>query len=181
MPLRGLALSALSALASTLVTSAGCKASSDPPPAGEARPAAPVDLSGPCPALSVTVDGVPLTGLSHGQAVTLVNAGQTTQLVNLFDHDQATCEEALAGRHPLRAGEHYVKAFHSAAPGVGIETHTQLEGTLTLDRMATKVGEPVEICVRRPVVFTPGGGAYEGKLVSIVGKFAGAWCGSNRR
>ncbi|MDX2090960.1 MAG: hypothetical protein SFX73_24080 [Kofleriaceae bacterium] len=133
--------------------------------------------SGACPALAVTVEGSPLSGLVHGQAVTMENAGYTTHMVNIYNHDKATCEEALSGRHNVQKDEIFVKAFHGAAPGVGIDAYTHLEGTLTLDKPPGAVGAPVEICVRAPITFTPNAGAFAGKKVTIVGRFSGAFCG----
>ncbi|MBL9015246.1 MAG: hypothetical protein JNL83_13770 [Myxococcales bacterium] len=156
---------------------AGDKAAGDKP-AGD-KPA--VDLSGPCPALKITVDGAPLEAAWVGQGVTMVSGSYTTQMVRLYNHDKATCEEALSGRHNVQDNEISVRAWHGAAPGVGIDAYTHVQGTLTLDKVTDKVGEDLVICVRAPVEFTPNAGAYSGKKVSIVGTFTGKYCGVNKQ
>ena len=110
----------------------------------------------------------------------MVSGSYTTHMINLYNHDKATCEEALTGRHTVQEGEVYAKAFHGAAPGVGIDVYTHVEGTLTLDKVTETPGEPVTICVRQPVVFTPNAGQFTGKKVSIVGTFTGTFCGVNK-
>jgi hypothetical protein len=150
----------------------------DPAPQGQAEAKAKAkDEAAGCPALAITVDGKPLSGSFRGVAVTAENAGYKTQLIHLYDHDKFACEEELKGRHTPVDNEVFVKAFHGAYPGVGIGAYTHLEGKLTLDRPPGKVGEPLEICVREPVQFTPNAGSFSGKKVSIVGKFAGKYCG----
>jgi hypothetical protein len=137
-------------------------------------------VSTACPALSVTVDGSPIVGLGYGQGLTLMNAGYTTHMVQLFNHDRTTCEDTLALRHADEPDEINVRAWHGAAPGVGIHAFTQIEGTITLDKQTDKVGEPLVICVREPISFTPNAGAYSGKKVTIVGTFTGTFCGVNK-
>jgi hypothetical protein len=141
-----------------------------------AKPTAKAD-DGACPVLTVMVDGKPVEGKFTGQAVTAENSGYQTQMVELYNHDKYTCDEALKGRHTPVENEVYVKAFHGVYPGVGIDAYTHLEGKLTLDKPPAKVGEPLEICVRKPIEFTPNAGAFNGKKVSIVGKFSGVYCG----
>ncbi|MBL0218769.1 MAG: hypothetical protein IPQ07_33445 [Myxococcales bacterium] len=161
--------------------------SADPAPGSATAPVAaapaappPVDPNTPCPALAVTVDGTPLSGLVHGKGVTMVSGSYTTHMVQLFNHDKSTCEEIVSGRRSSQPDEIAVKAFHGASPGVGIDVFTQVQGPLTLDKPADKVGEPLEICVRQPITFTPNAGVYNGKKVSIVGKFTGTFCGVNK-
>jgi len=138
-----------------------------------------VDPNAPCPELAVTVDGAALPGLVHGTGVTMVSGSYTTHMVQLFNHDKSTCEEIVSGRRNVQPDEIVVKAFHGAAPGVGIDVYTHVQGTITLDKGTDKVGEPLEICVRQPVTFTPNAGTYTGKKVAIVGKFSGKFCGVN--
>ncbi|MBA3453687.1 MAG: hypothetical protein H0T42_11400 [Deltaproteobacteria bacterium] len=133
-----------------------------------------------CPPLSVTLDGAPIAGLGHGKGVTLMNAGYTTHMVQLYNHDKTTCEDTLALRHTQEEGEINVRAWHGAAPGVGIDAFTQVEGKITLDRTPEKVGDDLDICVREPISFTPNAGTYSGKKVAIVGKFSGVFCGVNK-
>jgi hypothetical protein len=148
---------------------------------GEAPAAKPkVDTSGPCGPLAVLADGAPIEGLVHGTAVIMENAGYRTAMIQLFNHDKATCEEALSGRRSVQENEINVRAWHGAAPGVGIDAFTQIEGTITLDKPTETVGETMQICVRAPVVFTPNAGAYSGKKVSIAGTFAAKFCGVNK-
>ena len=137
------------------------------------------DLSGPCPALAVTVEGAPLEGLVHGHAVTMVNGSYTTHVVQLFNHDKSTCEEMLSGRRSVHDGEVTVRAFHGEMPGVGVDSYTHVAGTLTLDKPTDKVGEPMQICVRTPIEFTPTAGDFKGKKVTVVGTFTAKFCGSN--
>jgi len=158
----------------------GSAAGADPATAGTAKAPA-VDLKAPCPALSVTVDGAELPGLVHGLGVTMVSGSYTTHMVQLFNHDKSTCEEIVSGRRNSQPDEIVVKAFHGAAPGVGIDVFTQVEGTLTVDKATETVGEPLEICVRAPVTFTPNAGTYTGKKVAIVGTFTGKFCGVNKQ
>jgi len=148
--------------------------------AGESAAVPAVDPNAPCPELAVTADGAALTGLTHGMGVTMVSGSYTTHMVHLFNHDKSTCEEIVSGRRNTQEGELNVRAWHGAAPGVGIDVFTQIEGTITLDKGTEKVGEPLEICVRKPITFTPNAGAYNGKKVTIVGKFTGAFCGVNK-
>lgn len=138
-------------------------------------------LTGPCPALAVTADGAPVEGLTHGHAVTMVSGSYTTHMIQLFNHDKSTCEEMLSGRRSVHDGEINVRAFHGQMPGVGIDAYTHVEGTLTLDAKTETVGEPLQICVRAPVTFTPNAGDFKGKQVSIVGTFAAKFCGVNKQ
>lgn len=145
---------------------------------GTAEPA--INPNAPCPELAITADGAAITGLVHGKGVTMVSGAYVTQMVHLFNHDKSTCEELVSGQRNTHLGEINVRAFHGDRPGVGIDEFTQVEGALTLDKAAKAVGEPLEICVRKPVTFTPNAGSYIGKKVTIVGKFAGAFCGVNK-
>ncbi len=147
-------------------------------PAPEAAPK--IDTTGPCGPLTVLVDGAPIEGLTHGTAVIMESGSYRTPMIQLFNHDKATCEEALSGRRSVKENEINVRAWHGQMPGVGIDSYTHIEGTLTLDKPTEKVGETMQICVRAPVVFTPNAGAYSGKKVSIAGTFAAPFCGVNK-
>jgi hypothetical protein len=151
-----------------------------PTPVGEGAAKPTVDTTGPCGPLAVLVDGKPLEGLLHGTAVIMESGSYRTPMIQLFNHDKATCEEALTGRRSTKENEINVRAWHGASPGVGIDAFTQIEGTITLDKPTEKVGETMQICVRAPVVFTPNAGAYSGKKVSIAGSFAAPFCGVNK-
>ncbi len=136
-----------------------------------------IDLTGPCGPLAVLVDGAPLEGLVHGTSVIMESGSYRTPMVQLYNHDKATCEEALTGSRTPQENEINVRAWHGEMPGVGIDAFTQIEGTITLDKPTETVGETMQICVRAPVVFTPNAGAYTGKKVSISGTFAAPFCG----
>ena len=73
-----------------------------------------------------------------------------------------------------------MRAWAGTAPGVAIDAFTQLDGAITVDKAAPTVGQPFEVCVRKPVTFTPDAGSYVGKKVTIVGKFTGEFCGVNK-
>lgn len=148
------------------------------PAEGSAKPK--VDVSGPCGPLTVLVDGTPIEGLTHGTAVVMESGSYRTPMIQLFNHDKATCEEALSGRRSTKENEINVRAWHGASPGVGIDAFTQIEGTITLDKPTETVGETMQICVRAPVVFTPNAGAFTGKKVSIAGAFSAPFCGVNK-
>lgn len=150
----------------------------DPPASAVAAPK--VDTTGPCGPLAVLVNGKPLEGVVHGTAVIMESGSYRTPMIQLYNHDKATCEEALTGRRSPQENEINVRAWHGERPGVRIDAFTQIEGTITLDKPTDKVGETMQICVRAPVVFTPNAGAYAGKKVSIAGAFAAPFCGVNK-
>jgi hypothetical protein len=149
----------------------GSSATQKDPPGAAAR--------GGCPTLEVTVDGVKVEGLGHPVAIIAENAGYRTPMVKYFNHDKMTCAKALTGQDLGTEGELVVRAWSGQAPGVGIEAWTQLESasSVTVESTTEKVGEPMTLCVPKPIVFTPSAGAYSGKKVSIVGRFSASFCG----
>lgn len=134
-----------------------------------------------CPALKVTIDGQEVTGLTHGLAITQKMGTTVSEQVQLFNHDKATCEEVLSksGR-TVPEGEIAVRANagnDSMSTGVGIDSHAQLGGTVTVvGPKPSKPGDQVTLCAKE-TTFTPRIGAYKDKPVTIAGALTGTYCG----
>jgi hypothetical protein len=135
-----------------------------------------------CKPLAVTVDGVPLAGLTHGLARGNRMQDGITYEVQLFDHGQVTCELLLdkAGRRVV-PGEINVRAFAGGAgytgKGVAIDAHTQMGGAVSLaSEPPSAPGDVVKLCAGE-VAFAPIAGAYKDKQVTISGLFEGRYCG----
>lgn len=133
---------------------------------------------GKCPALEITVDGAPLEGMTHGQAVTVINPPYTIHMVNLYNRE-APCESPPSMARQPAEGEIYAKAWFSDMPGVGIDAYTEvpMKPNIKVTKETKTVGEPFEICVFEPVAFTPTAGAYTDKKVVMKGLFTGTFCG----
>jgi len=134
-----------------------------------------------CGPLEVTVDGKPLTGLTHGYAITHKRGDELTQQVELFNHE-ATCDELTSrkGRN-VPDGEQAIRAFTGGkgtfGRGVGIESHTQMG--LDVDLMGEppkSPGDKVALCVS-DASFKPAIGDYKDKAVTVKGKLEGTYCG----
>lgn len=135
-----------------------------------------------CGPFSLTVDGQPVTGLTHGLAFTHKRNGELVQQVDLFNHDKTTCEQitSRSGR-TVEEGEVSVRAFTGGSglmgDGFGIESHTQMGlGVKLASAVPQKAGDKVALCVPESNV-EPQVGDYKGKKVKVSGKFEGTWCG----
>ncbi|MCC6621855.1 MAG: hypothetical protein IT385_11405 [Deltaproteobacteria bacterium] len=134
-----------------------------------------------CGPLEVTVDGKPVTGLTHGYAITHKRAGELTQQVEVFNHE-AKCEELVSRKgRSVPDGEQAVRAFTGGSgmmgQGVGIESHTQMGVDVALMGEAPKnPGDKVALCVS-DASFKPAIGDYKDKAVVVKGKLEGTYCG----
>jgi hypothetical protein len=137
---------------------------------------------GSCAPLTVTVDGTALPAMPTGLARGNNMRGDISYEVLMFNHDKATCAELVSksGRQ-IPEGEVSVRAFAGGrgmmGKGVGIESHTQAGGEVSLiSATPTAAGDVVKICVDN-VTFSPRVGANKGKKVTVNGLFAGTYCG----
>jgi hypothetical protein len=135
-----------------------------------------------CKPLTVTVDGTALPAMPNGLARSNNVSGDISYEVLMFNHAKATCEELLSksGRQ-IPDGEVSVRAFAGGTgmmgKGVGIESHTQAGGEVSLVSAPPKAaGDIVKVCVDN-VTFSPQVGANKGKKVTMNGLFEGAYCG----
>ncbi|MDQ3369684.1 MAG: hypothetical protein M3680_30040 [Myxococcota bacterium] len=135
-----------------------------------------------CGPVAVTVDGKPLDAMPKGFARTTIMGDSRTLEVEVFNHDQTTCEEMISrkGRN-VPEGELSVRAFAGGSgmmgKGVGIESHTQAGGDVSIVGDKPKAaGDVVSICVGN-VSFKPRVGAYKDKQVTVKGLFTGTYCG----
>ena len=134
-----------------------------------------------CGALSVTIDGKPQPAMPNGLARLTVVGNDKLYEVQVFNHDQATCEQFISrsGRN-VPDGEVSVRAFGGGdglmGKGVGLASHTQAGGDVDVVTKPKAVGDPVAICVDG-VTFTPSIGDNKGKKVEIKGLFTGTYCG----
>jgi len=138
-----------------------------------------------CGALSVTVEGQPLPAMPNGFARANIMNGDTSYEVDVFNHDQITCEKFIdKGGRQVPDGEVSVRAFAGGdglmGRGVGIESHTQAGGEVSLVSAKPKaVGDLVQICADN-ISFTPQVGKNKGKKVVVKGLFTGKYCGETR-
>jgi hypothetical protein len=135
-----------------------------------------------CKPLTVTVDGTALAAMPNGLARSNNMNGDISYEVLMFNHAKATCAELVSksGRQ-IPDGEVSVRAFAGGGgmmgKGVGIESHTQAGGGVSLVSATPKTaGDIVKICVDN-VAFTPQVGENKGKKITINGLFEGAYCG----
>jgi hypothetical protein len=133
-----------------------------------------------CPALTVTIDDVPLPPLAHGLARANRRDNRVTYEIHVFDRPGATCAQLL-DRSPraVPAGEIGVRAFAGATGrGVAIGGWTKTGGNVALDSEAPRrAGDTVTLCVRDAFTFKPGIGPYTDKRVTVRGTFTGTYCG----
>lgn len=139
--------------------------------------------AGSCKPLTVTVDGKPIAGLTHGLARTNKMGKDESLEVDLFNHDKVTCATYMDkhGR-AVEKGEIGVRAWAGGdgmmGKGVGIESHSQAGVNVELAGDKPKAnGDKVSICVDN-ATFKPGMGEYKDKAVVIDGLFEGSYCGT---
>lgn len=159
---RGMRLALVAAIGTTAAGAVGCERA---------------DRDQPCPPLTITVDGVPLA-LPYGRAVTRIEDGRTSYFVTLYNHDDTSCREVVAGLAWVRDGERSLFATAGGLPGVGTD-RIQRSNQVAIEQLPTELGEPMAICVRQPVTFTAHAGPLAGHTISAVGAFVGAFCGTS--
>ncbi len=135
-----------------------------------------------CPAFSVTVDGSPVAGLTHGMAFTHKRGAELVHQVDLFNHDKTTCEQLTSRKgRQIPDGEEHVWGFSGGeglmGDGVGVGDHTQMGLGVKLASDAPKnPGDVVAVCVPEST-FSPKSGKNAGKQVKVVGLMQGKYCG----
>jgi len=136
---------------------------------------------GDCGPLTVTVDGAPVAGLTHGYAITMVQGGERTEQVQLFNHE-AKCEDLVSRKgRTVPDGEESVRAFAGGSGtfgrGIGLDAHTQMGVDVELIGERPKnPGDKVAVCVAS-ASFKPVAGKYKDKAVTVSGKLEGTYCG----
>jgi hypothetical protein len=126
-----------------------------------------------CPPLQVKIDGKPVDGLVH--ALGVLEAGSYG--VEVFNHDQVTCEQVLSGARSIPPGEIDVRAYvdeRGSMASVSIGSKTNFAQGVELARKPAKEGDPIAICVSN-VKWVGGGGA--GSTYEVNGLFQGPYCG----
>ncbi len=165
----------LGALALTLV-GAGCSPSSSSGDISSNTGAETSAKGSKCGPLKVVVDGEEVTNLTHGVAYTLVNKEYRTEEVDLYNHDQVTCEDALDFGYQSKPGEQKIGAFARDAQGLNTDAYTWFGVQTKVSKQPAGVGEEMTICVDE-TTFTPDTGVYTGKELTISGSFTGTYCG----
>jgi hypothetical protein len=135
-----------------------------------------------CPAFELSVDGKPVTGVTHKLAFTHKRKDDRTHQVQWFNHDKATCAEVTATKgRVVPDGEVAVGAFAGGkgafGKGVSLSYHTQLGVAVALVGPAPeKAGDKVSLCVPE-TTFKPTVGPDKDKSVTVKGLMEGSWCG----
>ena len=137
---------------------------------------------GSCPPLEVTIDGTKVEGLSHGLALDQEMSGEVIHVVEVFNHDQVTCEQVLskAGR---QTGPDEIAIRGSVGGsfgnGLGIDSTAQMGADVDVKlagKAGSKPGDTVTMCVAGHTL-EPKVGAHKGKKVTIKGALSGTYCG----
>ncbi len=163
-------------LLGSLLAACGGEKKADKPadkPAG--KPAG--DACGP---LAVTIDGQPVSGLTHAFALTQKSGDDANEQVHVFNHDKVTCAEMLGAGREIPDGELWVRASVGktmTTRGVGFNEHAEIDIDVTLTSAAgAKPGDQVSLCVPRTEL-VPAKGPHAGKKVVVSGTMTAAWCG----
>jgi len=133
-----------------------------------------------CPALSVTVDGVPLPAMTHGYALSSHVNGRVQWVVDVSTVDRG-CDRYMAkdGRI-LEDGEQNVSASIGVTSTVGIANLA-----VTSDRVnivgapPSKPGDKLALCVT-DASFGGEFDVYKGKTIAMTGKLEGTYCGEQK-
>lgn len=129
-----------------------------------------------CPPLEVTIDGEPVEGLDH--ALALADAGSYG--VEVFNHQEATCDDVLASSRNVPPGEVNVRAYAQegvSQGSVSIGSKTNFARGVELVEKSDTPGGLVAICVGGASWTTGGFGDDAGQKIEIRGLFAAEYCG----
>jgi hypothetical protein len=177
----------MSAWRFTVMFAAACgsKDAKEPPARGSAlvpdRPAPGIKpdagaAASSCPPFSMTVDGVPVEGMTRGFAVRLDSPSGKSHRVDVVNHEDASCTHALDDSYVLR-GAVVAGAYSGEMEGLALDaSYFSNPPNVKLVRTTDVVGEPVELCMA-PATLTPETGDFKGRKVAIGGRFSGTFCG----
>lgn len=139
-----------------------------------------------CPPLAVTIGGEAVEGLDHAFAYSEPEMGPGTGGfgVEILNHDEASCEDILAGSRGAPPGEVSVRAFvteGSSMGTVGVGSKNNMTRGIELAGKPAKEGDMVAICVSDATWTSGGFGDDAGKTYQINGLFAAPYCGERQR
>ena len=135
-----------------------------------------------CAPFSLVADGVAITDLTHGLAVEMKDASGSSLQIEEVNTDAVTCTDVLSknGRNGA-TGERSMRAFiGQQASNSGVEFDQFVQMGLSIRRLGAEpvnAGDPVAMCIDN-YTFTPIGGPYKDKRVTVGGKLQGTYCGA---
>ena len=135
-----------------------------------------------CKPFSLVADGLAVTDLTHGLAIEMKDASGSSLQLEACNTDAVTCTDVLSknGRNSA-PGERSMRAFiGQQASNSGVEFDQFVQMGLTIRRLGAEpvnAGDPVTMCID-DYTFTPIGGPYKDKRVTVGGKLQGSYCGA---
>jgi hypothetical protein len=131
-----------------------------------------------CGPLTVTLDGKPIDGMTHGLGVHDIGGYSIT----VFNHDKTTCDEMLSGARAIQDGEKSVTVSAGGQLGAGIsyDANTQMGTGISgsIKTKPAKAGDPMAICINGTVALQIGDD--KGKKVHVEGEVDGQFCGDRK-